>query len=198
MKPRLDPRTHVQRIFQQGESGPPPFRPVAEVWPDLAQQPRLVLGIRATVVEVHTLRRSFGQPKPSREWLRLIHQAGGSQRQPHLFWVTQLRPRAQTQTGLKKLAQYYAAHPLGGGPMRLEQLLHYQTQLQEYLGVECNRSYADLVEGIYPIDLTPEHLLHLAEDELPTNLDELLERGETYRSANLERWGLWGLTSSSE
>ncbi|MBF6594460.1 MAG: hypothetical protein IVW51_08435 [Thermaceae bacterium] len=110
MKPRLDPRTHVQHTFQQGESSPPPFRPVAEVWPDLAQQPRLVLGIRATVVEVHTLHQSFGQPKPIREPLRLIHQAGGSQGQPHLFWVTELRPRAQTQTGLKKLAQYCAAH----------------------------------------------------------------------------------------
>ncbi len=199
MKPRIDLRRDIQNIFRQQESGPDhgPYRRTSQdIWPDLAQHPRLVLGIRITIFENIYLSRTSGQPKPGRVWMYLIHHAGGKEQQTHMFFVTELHPQAQVEAKLKALAEHLMTHPLGGGPMGLDQLVEYQTRLREYLGVDCQHSYADLLEGIYPIDPTPAHLARLVEDELPAELDALVEGEGTRKSSPLGSWGLWMLSAN--
>lgn len=82
----------------------------------------------------------------------------------------------------------------------MDDLVAYRAALRELLGVDCNVSYGDLREAVYPVDVTPKHLRHLTGDGLPADLDELLVFGNPGAQVMgmLNRWRLWIVTQNSD
>lgn len=77
----------------------------------------------------------------------------------------------------------------------LDEVLKYREQLKALfgLGVDCNQSYQDFEEGIYPIDCSPEALKALCEDDLPEELDDLIEFGDNKFARFCGFVGRWSL-----
>lgn len=66
--------------------------------------------------------------------------------------------------------------------------------------MDGNLSYGDLLEAVYPVDVTAEHLGHLTGELLPEDLDELLAFGRAFErwSGLLGRWRLWIIAENSD
>ena len=65
--------------------------------------------------------------------------------------------------------------------------------LNDKLGVDCNWSYEDLAEAIYPIDCTVDNLRKICVDEIPDNLESLIEFDNDMSSVFgiVNRWKLY-------
>ena len=160
-----------------------------DAFPDLAEKPRLLLGFRLGAEDAVNPGDSspLAYPvKPERTWLKLDHQtAGVACRQVYLY-VTELEPKADVMPMLKELAErYYDA--LGWSPPTLDEANQYRGFLREKLNVDCNATYVDLEEALYPVDPTLEHLRHLSTDELPDDLGDLFDWGDPSGIAGLNR-----------
>lgn len=127
------------------------------------------------------------RPTDARSWYAIRHQcAGHACRQRDLFG-TPLTPRGAIAMGLAQLANRWEWSDCGMWGLALDEVERYRAELRA-LGLDCNQSFAELLEGYYPIDL-PERLSELVEDELPEDLDELIawEHPAGSRHGALER-----------
>lgn len=152
--------------------------------------PLMILGIRARSLDDDKERYNF---KEGREFINLAHQTAGHSCSQLYFNATILEP---TEVGLKlmmKVNRRYLDSEIGwfGGPT-LEQANEYKEILNRF-GVDCNCSYLDLTEAAYPIDLKPEYLKILCKDQLPEDLDSLIEFKTPLDRALgcLNRWDLF-------
>ncbi|MDL2343048.1 hypothetical protein QOL99_02675 [Deinococcus sp. MIMF12] len=175
----------------------PTSLPVISTWdlfPDLERRPRLLLGI-----DPEWLARGV-RPSPSRTWHHLRHQAGGIHCDQVELLATELVLRPERETGLLELADRFGDTNLSGWGITIDDLVRYRDALRGLLGVDCALSYREFREAVYPIDVTPEHLRHLAVDELPRRLDDLLEVDERFTLAlgMLNRWRLWVISENSD
>ncbi|WP_019588429.1 hypothetical protein [Deinococcus apachensis] len=165
-----------------------------DLFPDLEQRPRLLLGI-----EPEWLTRGI-RLHPSRTWHHVRHQAGGLHCAQVELLATELTPRPEREAGLRQLADLFADSNLSGWGTTIDDLVQYREALRERVGVDCNLSYRDFREAIYPVDVTPRHLRHLTADRLPERLDDLLEVDNPVILAlgMVNRWRLWIIAENSD
>jgi len=107
--------------------------------------------------------------------LPLRHQTAGIGCHHHDLWAIPLEPRPEATVGLYRLEKFRYGSNAGAFGISLDELKVYREQLRTWLGVDGTWSYRYFEEGIYPIDATAEHLQRLTSQELPRDLDELLE-----------------------
>lgn len=110
---------------------------------------------------------------PSRDWYHLDHQTGGISCHRKVFYGTPLQPNGKVAMGLAQLSEYYYYSNLSCWGLALDEAVEYQERLKK-LGLDCQYGWKDLQEGYYPIDL-PDNLSEFVEDELPEDLDDLLD-----------------------
>jgi hypothetical protein len=111
--------------------------------------------------------------KKSRKWLKIAHQTAGHSCHQHYFMGSLLKPKANVKKSMEVISKHWLDSDISS-PATLDKVLEYRKQIIELLGVDCNNSYSDFEEAIYPIDCTPENLEKLASDKLPKNLDTLI------------------------
>lgn len=131
--------------------------------------PRLVL---AVLDRTWTKDFSFA---PGREWVRLQHQTSGHACGQVYMWCNFLTPRPENIAAIYEIERSWYDTDLGAWNVSLDELLKYRKMLNEKLGVDCNWSHSDLAEAIYPIDCTVENLRKLCLDEIPDDLESLIE-----------------------
>lgn len=75
----------------------------------------------------------------------------------------------------------------------LKEIIKYESDIYELLGVSCNNSFNDLEEGYYPIDI--EEAQKLTTEKLPEDLDDWIEWTGPENSIfkNLGAIGRWSL-----
>jgi hypothetical protein len=125
-------------------------------WPDLSSnvgsQDLDVAFVLAFLryVPIEVLRR--------KDWLLLEHQCAGHECQQPIMVALRLEPNPDVHAAFIEIARGYWGSNLGwGGPPPLAELTRYREVLLP-LGLDCNRTYADLREGLYPVDATQEAL----------------------------------------
>lgn len=132
-------------------------------------EPRLVL---ALLDRTWTKDFSF---VPGRDWVRLQHQTSGHACGQVHMWCTFLTPRPENIAAISEIEREWYDTDLGAWEVTLDALFKYRKMLNEKLSVDCNWSHSDLAEAIYPIDCTVENLRKLCLDEIPDNLESLIE-----------------------
>ena len=145
---------------------PEGFQGTWDAFPDPADKPRLLLGYRLTWQDAQAPRESspLSYPvKPERTWLKLDHQTAEVGCHHVYLYVTELEPKPHVLPILKELAEHYHG-ALGWEPPSLDEANAYRAVLQAKLEVDCNRSYVELEEALYPIDPSKEHLARLSSD----------------------------------
>jgi hypothetical protein len=135
------------------------------------------------------------QFKPGREFINLQHQTSGHACNQVYMQATLLKPREPVK--IQMLSDAWLDSDAGCFGVPLDEVLKYREQLKALfgLGVDCNHSYQDFEEGIYPIDCSPEAIKALCEDDLPEELDDLIEFGDNNfaRLCVYIRWSLFVL-----
>lgn len=112
----------------------------------------------------------------SRKWLRMSHKTPGYKSNEHYFLATSLAVKdEEVLSGMRQLTDNWL-DSLVMEPA-LEQAIKYSQDLKTYLGesVGCNYSYRHLQEGIYPLDCENYNLRTLTDEELPNDLDDLVD-----------------------
>lgn len=131
--------------------------------------------------------------KKTRRWLKIAHQTAGHGCHQHYFFGTILKPRKQTLDKIKEINDSWLETDAGClSYPSLDDLLKYRNQLKTLLGVDCNYSYADFEEAIYPVDCTEENLTKLTSEKLPKNLDNLISWNNKIEKL-LGCFGRWNL-----
>jgi hypothetical protein len=134
--------------------------------------PRLVLGIQAFEDNGQFREYRF---KPVRRFLPIAHQTAGHACYQHYLYGTILTPREHVAAAMQAINGHWLETDCGCFAVSLDEVLEYRSQLQSLLQADCNLSYRDFEEGIYPIDYTPQTLSSLQTDEFPADLDELID-----------------------
>jgi len=131
--------------------------------------------------------------KPGREFINLQHQTSGHACHQVYLQATVLTPREPVK--IQMLSDAWLESDAGCFGVPLDEVLKYREQLKALfgLGVDCNQSYQDFEEGIYPIDCSPEALKALCEDDLPEELDDLIEFGDNKFARFCGFVGRWSL-----
>jgi len=122
----------------------------------LGRMPALLLGVAPD--ETHNL-----------DWTHFNHatQRGFSSRE--LIGVT-----LDFQWGIqRKFADLHETMRLVQQETPLDQLLCYRELLTTTVGVDCTENYRAFEYGVYPVDVTREHLDVLSDTELPEKLEDL-------------------------
>jgi hypothetical protein len=136
----------------------------------------------------------------TRKWLYIVHQTAGHMCNQHYMVGTVLRPcTVEVMTHMNTISGYWLDSQCGF-LLSLDEVLKYREQLQMYLEVDCNRSFMDLEEGIYPIDCEPEYIQKLTDEKLPGDLDDLIvwESDMDRFCGFIGRWHLYVLGPSSD
>lgn len=164
-----------------------------EAFPDLAERPRLLLGVKPDPGGVRWRFRA------GRTWQHLTHRAGGLASNRQGLLATELTVRPEREAGLLRLARRYTGSAVGCFGTTVNDLVRYRAALQELLGVDANADYEDFQEALYPVDVTPEHLTTLTDEALPEHLDDLLMFDTRWDRAigGLNRWKLWIITENA-
>ncbi len=150
-------------------------------------EPRLVLAIKDHGYEP---RFTF---KAGREWHRILHQTAGLGCHHVRMWCTFLSPKPSIIPILSEINKTWLDSNAGVLDVRLDDVLKYRTLINEKLGADCNVSYPDFEEAIYPIDCTVETIRALCEDDLPDDLNDLLHFDNNFSSmlGFAKRWNLY-------
>ena len=110
-----------------------------------------------------------------RKWESIMHQSGGISCHHHYLQAWKLNPQPKIEANIFRLNNYWERHgccSLGGVPM--DEILTYRHQLQTWFGVDCNWSYRNFEEGLYPIDITDENLKKMCTNEIPKNHSDMI------------------------
>ena len=156
-----------------------------------SELPKLVLGIKSLFLPGDFLKEeSFSK---EREWLHISHQTAGHSCHQHYIFGTILTPTPKTHIAMFNLSKMWLDSDVGMFGVSLNEILTYRSDIQNLLNVDCNISYKDFEEGIYPIDCSTKNINMLTTDILPENLDDLLTfENPKYKSFGcINRWNLW-------
>jgi len=133
--------------------------------------PQLVLGIEVNPMSDRARAYRFVK---SRRWVWLAHQTAGLCCNQHYLYATLLTPKsAAVLQGMNALAQKWLDSNVGWAGVSLDTANEYRQDLDRLFGADCNSCHQDFEEAFYPADL--EFLPKLAADQLPENLDDLIE-----------------------
>jgi hypothetical protein len=115
--------------------------------------------------------------RPGRRWLAVEHQAGGlacSNRMRLVLSPLTIRPRFKAPA--EELCDIW--FDTGAGPWDRRQgagwVNDYRAWLRSGLGVDAGRSYDAFQEAVYPVDCTVASIRHLADDDIPDDLNDFL------------------------
>jgi hypothetical protein len=169
------------------------FEPLAQ-----SELPALVLGINVPIEHLRDPEDAAVYAglyelnfKPGRVWRKIVHDTCGAAFKP-VYWIGMvLKPTTYAAQRLRVIADTKRGTNLGWqSAPRLSELINYREWLSAVLKVGCDRSYGQYCEGLYPID--PEYVSWLTQDELPKDLDELVEwESGLQRARGAEsRWSL--------
>jgi len=149
--------------------------------------PRVVLAIKD-----HGYKPRFTF-KTGREWHRILHQTAGLGCHHVRMWCTFLTPKTDIIPILSEINATWLDSNAGVLDVRLDDVLKYRALISEKLGADCNVSYPDFEEAIYPIDCTVETIRSLCEDDLPDDLNDLLHFDNNFNSmlGFAKRWNLY-------
>lgn len=106
------------------------------------------------------------------KWMAIEHKTAGVRCHLHHMMGRVLRPGRGVLDGMRRLS--YGWLETGAAGVNLDRINEYRRHLNEILGVDCNESYGDFEEAIYPIDCSPETIRALAADDVPDDLDDLI------------------------
>lgn len=134
--------------------------------------PYLVLGFPQDGGYLRRLRLS-----EQRSWLHIHHQTRGLCCGQRYLTGTLLEPTDRAQRAMQEISKAWFNTSLGcyGLGPTLDEILTYRQQLADLLGEDCNRSYGDLEEALYPIDIGPGTMRNLCSDDLPDDLNALVD-----------------------
>ncbi|MEI2299550.1 hypothetical protein [Ensifer sp. MJa1] len=130
-----------------------------------ADRPRETL----EAIPVLAFRRKVPVLNPTLEWRGLIHQCSGSYCQQMRMIATRLRPRPAVAEHLNAIVREHYGRDAGfvhHDNLRASQIVSYVEMLAR-LGLNCEISWKNLTEGVYPIDATQLHLDLLTEEAPP-------------------------------
>jgi len=163
-------------------TGPIPKRKFPSITPQLDRDKCVYLADEKLPVLVLALDREYKtRPEyrtlPGRKWLHVVHQTAGHSCHQHYMLGTILRPRKKVLAGMKHIDDFWLDTDSGScGSPTLDEVNTYRIQLRSLLGVDCQRSYQQMEEGFYPIDLDTDTLEKLTSERFPKELDRLLVR----------------------
>lgn len=121
--------------------------------------------------------------KPGRKWLKIHHQTAGYACNQVYMDAIILTPKEPEK--IQILNNEYLDSCVGAFRQTLNEVIKYQQRILELFEVDCNLSFYDLEEAIYPIDATEGNLRKICIDNLPECLDDLIEWGTVLDRA----WG---------
>lgn len=133
-----------------------------------------------------------------RTWLHIAHQTGGNACHQRYMVGTILKPREKVGNGIIKLdKQFYKSNTGFIIEPSLEEINRYSSWLNNLLKVDCNTSFRELEEAIYPVDCTSENVKQLTSERLPQDLDDLIRLKKEERPL-INRWHLYILGRNSD
>lgn len=145
------------------------------------------IGLPLLIITPHN-----GKPKDPGRWTLIEHQGAGHGCHNFKSNCIILPIKPQMQAAVLDLTQKWLDSDAGAFIMTLREINEYADDLQK-MGLSCNLSYSNFVEGIYPFDCTIENLRKLTDAELPDDLDDLItfesEMGRLFGSLN--RWSAY-------
>ena len=108
----------------------------------------------------------------ARKWKPIAHQTAGHACNQHYMMGTILQPRPEIAGRIHEINRHWLWSDVGALRVTLDDIIKYRNQLNGLLAVDCNYSYQDFEEGIYPIDCSPDVVRKLSLDYIPDNFDE--------------------------
>jgi hypothetical protein len=89
---------------------------------------------------------------------------------------TLLEPRPEIAEAFAELDRRWQGSCVGMFDSSLERILEYRRNLRELAGpaVDCEWSFRDFEEGIYPLDISGDALDAVTAEVLPADLDDLI------------------------
>ena len=133
-------------------------------WDDDAKLPLLVLTTKSR-------RGDFANPEI---WCEIKHQGGGHACIEFKKNCIILPIKDSAYRGIRELTDKWLDSCVGiWGCPTLQVANEYSKDLTS-LGLTCDVSYSEMMEGVYPFDTTPETLRKLTDFSLPDELDDLL------------------------
>lgn len=125
------------------------------------------------VLAVHDIDNHY-KFKATKKWLKIAHQTAGHGCNQHYMIATILNPTKTAKKLMKELNNIWLDSDCGVFGVELDSIKFYREKLLSY-NLDCNNSYHNFEEGIYPIDFTNETLRKLTNDSFPTDLDNLIK-----------------------
>lgn len=110
-----------------------------------------------------------------KEWLKIAHQTAGLACHNHYFNGTIIEPKKNVEKAMEKISDYWYDSNAGLFGISLDEILIYRKQLINLLGVDCNNSYKNFEEGLYPIDCSIENIQKLSRYKFTKDLDSLIK-----------------------
>jgi hypothetical protein len=107
----------------------------------------------------------------ARQWWAVQHQSAGVACHQRSWIVSPLTVRPEYAAGVAAIAG--ADHCCAGmfGSPSLDMLGVYRDLVRAHLPADCNHSWPDYEEGVYPLDV--DRIAELVVDEIPERLDDL-------------------------
>ena len=139
--------------------------------------------------------------KRGRRAHKLSHQTAGLGCNHFYLHGTVLTPRNDdVMRRMRMLSDKWLDSNAGSFGDDLDSVNEYRRDIRVLFGVDCNRSFQDFEEAIYPIDCSGKNISKMASDELPEDLDSLLRfRDGWWKVAGiLNRWHLYVLGENGD
>lgn len=141
------------------------------------------------------------KPVSSPPWHVIQHQTAGTYCNHHRMWAMRLTPTDATFAGMLKLEEHWFRSNAGWGPT-LDEVIAYRASLHRIFGdgFDCNRSYQNFNEAIYPIDCSIELLERICTDTLPPRFGDFFDDALSIAPAlgSYERAELYVLGANSD
>jgi len=155
-----------------------------------SELPKLILGIKINPKYSYQEEYKF---KSDKDWIRIGHQSAGHACHQQYFIATILAPKSELTNKIKDICDEYIDSDIGCLGVNIHELNSYVDLLKSNLDVDCNWSYTNFEEAIYPIDYSKENLDKLTNDIFPDNLDDLIEWKEVRQQSIgcIHRWGIY-------
>jgi hypothetical protein len=156
-------------------------------------------GSPVLVVGVRHLERVKSSKRPL---VPIYHQTSGLACNHIKLHAIVLKPKPLVLAAMQLIERHWFESNMGCFGTSLEEVLFYRMQLKDLVHprADCNVTYIDLVEGAYPIDLDMSVIRDLCDDDLPDNLDDLLEFESPFSRSmgSVGRWRCFILAENSD
>jgi hypothetical protein len=137
----------------------------------------------------------------TRTWTKIAHQSAGIACHQSYFFGTFLTPKSiKVLENTILLQNKWLDSNAGAFGVSLDSILEYRKDIKDMFGVDCNSCWNKFEESIYPIDCTTENIKKLTDDQLPEDLDELIDWDSGFGRAIgcIGRWSLYILAENSD